>query len=152
MPPLTVNEPFFPESTLDRKDNVSVYYLSVHGADYVLAPGLTLGEFASKCGQDQVIVDNDFLQKYAVLRHLAGRIKINRGYSSWLHHRENVYEGKPIDEVPKLSAHLFGAGADMVPLDCSLETLEELCHRVGFGGIKRYGTFVHADTGKKRTW
>lgn len=137
---------------LDRKDNLSVYCLSVHGEAYVLTNGLTLGEFASKCGQDQVIVSNDLLIAYGILRSKSGRIKINRGYSSWLHHRDNVYEGVPIEKVPKLSAHLFGMGADMVPLDMELDDFAELCRSLGFGGVKQYETFVHADVGNKRTW
>tara|TARA_B110000503_G_C7162302_1_gene420204 strand:+ start:3293 stop:3730 length:438 start_codon:yes stop_codon:yes gene_type:complete len=142
----------FPESVLDLKNKLSVYCLSVHGENFVLSPGLCLKEFSSRCGQDQVIVSQIFLQMYAVLREKAGRIQINRGYSSWLWHLEHVYKGTPKEDVPELSYHLFGMAADMVPLDIKMEEFAQLCKDIGFGGVKNYGGFVHADSGKKRTW
>jgi hypothetical protein len=136
---------------LDNKRDLSVYSISVHGEDYALAPGLTLGEMRSKCGQDQVIVSNTLLQGWILLRSMAGPIQVNRGYSSWMHHRDVVYAGRPGD-VTDLSYHLFGMAIDAVPLDTSVAALGEACKAVGFGGVKNYGSFVHFDVGRIRTW
>lgn len=148
----------FPETMLDRKEGLLVYCVSVHGEDFQLAPGLKLKEFRSKCGQDQVIVQPTFLQMWAVLRNEAGPIVLTRGYSSWLHHRDSVYEGVPIEKVPKESLHLFGMAADCLPQNMTCEQFAELARKIGFGGVKHYPEknggkgMVHVDTGPKRTW
>jgi uncharacterized protein YcbK (DUF882 family) len=54
--------------------------------------------------------------------------------------------------VARRSFHVKGMAADVFLEKVSLSTLKKKATRLAFGGVARYGNFVHMDVGPLRTW
>jgi uncharacterized protein YcbK (DUF882 family) len=68
--------------------------------------------------------------------------------------RKPEYNDK-LPDAAKNSAHLYGMACDVSTKGYSVAqrvTFIRAATKVGFGGIGLYGTFIHVDTGRVRTW
>lgn len=80
------------------------------------------------------------MYKLEAVRKKAGNspVKINSGFRSLNHNRD-------VGGVPN-SMHTYGLAADIVVSGKTPAQVRDIAKTSGFSGIKRYGTFVHADS------
>ena len=127
-------------------DEVRVYALSEHGADFQVSTYFTLVEFACKDGSDVVLVHPQLAKGLDALRRASGSpVVLTNSYRTFSH---NAKVGGA-----KRSKHLYGLAADVVSLVWTPEEVAGWAEDEGFGGIGRYNTFTHLDVyGQGRRW
>ena len=104
----------------------------------------TAKEIACK-GYDSIVINEHALDILQKAREDAGvPFVINSGYRSILHN--NAIGGVAG------SRHLNGSAFDVSTNGQSANHILEALMAAGFTGIGLYDTFIHADTGKTRTW
>jgi|TARA_Y100000310_G_scaffold88415_1_gene85364 uncharacterized protein YcbK (DUF882 family) len=110
-------------------------------------PHFSPKEIASR-GNGSVLVVPEAMDILERAREIAGKpFKINSSFRDRLHNAR-------VGGAPK-SAHRGGLG--LLAFDISLRGHEprellDACRRAGFTGFGFYRTFLHADTGRKRSW
>lgn len=96
-------------------------------------------------GTGDIVVVPAFLNLLEELRDkLARPLTINCAYRSPLHNAR--VGGAPLSE------HKFGRAADIACPVADRRSLLLAARSVGFTGIGYYASFLHVDTGPKRTW
>jgi uncharacterized protein YcbK (DUF882 family) len=73
-------------------------------------------------------------------------------YSGYRSPEYNRYLRRKSRRVAKKSYHLRGMAADVRLENVGLNRLKREARRLSFGGVSRYGRFVHIDVGPCRTW
>jgi len=106
-----------------------------------------VGDFACRCcGKN--LVRKELVQLVKKSERVGFNITIHSGYRCKEHNRA-------VGGAPR-SQHLYGKAADIsVPrdeMDCLGHVLWALWHCKVIGGISRYKTFFHIDTGRHRKW
>jgi len=127
-------------------DSVQMFSLELSGKDLDIAPHFTLGEFASHCGNDQVLVHPLLVTGLVALRKWAGAtVTINSAYRSVLHNNKIGGAAK--------SKHPLGMAADVVVKGKTPDEVATWAEGMGWGGVGRYKTFTHLDvSGEGRRW
>ncbi|HHV41964.1 MAG TPA: DUF882 domain-containing protein [Clostridiaceae bacterium] len=113
--------------------------------DVNLAPNFKLREFECKhCGT--VKIDPELVRRLQVMRDEIGKpIIINSGYRCPEHNRAVGGAAG--------SQHLYGTAADIVCPGASIQQVRQAAEKhFKNGGIGRYNTYTHVDTGPKRRW
>lgn len=121
--------------------------LSVHGRFFRLGQHFVLGELASRCGADLVLVHPALVCALAQLRRHFGRpVVVTSGYRTPAHNA--CVGGK------SRSRHLYGMAADVQVPGVPPADVAAYCDGVlGVGGLGRYRTFTHLDVdGRGRRW
>lgn len=134
-------------------DDTGLYSLQVDGAGLKLRPGFKLGEFASRCGCDQVLVHPWLLDGLEALRSEFGKVvRINSAYRT-VRHNKAVGGRQTGENRSGGSKHLYGLAADVDVLTVSPDAVASWAEAMGFGGVGRYNTFTHIDVwGINRRW
>lgn len=115
------------------------------GYAYRIAPHFTLGEFACRhCGTVKLRWLPELCDRLEQLRaHFGAAVHINSGYRCPDHNRA-------IGGVPD-SQHVAGKAADIAVRGHSPVVVSAWAWEYGgFGGVGKYGTFTHVDTGPRR--
>ncbi len=120
---------------------VKKYSLKVSG-DYALSKNFKVREFRSRCGADEILIDENLVLLLQKMRDEFGKILISSAY------RTQQYNTK-VGGV-KNSQHVLGRAAD-ITLSNPKHLLEaaRYAEKIGFTGIgldDRYGMFLHLDT------
>ena len=102
-------------------------------------------EIASK-GNGSILVDEDALDRLQALRDLVRKpLHLNSAYRDPFHNAK--VGGSP------LSMHKTGKAFDINLTGHDKQSLIAAAREVGFTGLGiNYKTFLHVDTGRKRTW
>ncbi len=107
-------------------------------------PNFTPAEIASN-GDGSVLINADAMDKLQLLRDLIGRpLIINSAY------RDPIYNAK-VGGAP-LSMHKQGRAFDIALRGHDRRQLARAAQAAGFTGFGYYNTFLHVDTGRKRSW
>ena len=113
-------------------------------------PNFKPAEIACK-GSGELVVDEAALDKLQALRRALGRpVVINSGYRSERHN--NAVGGSPTSQHRLGKAFDIALRGPMAARDIERDELIVEALAVGFTGIGLYDTFVHVDTGPKRSW
>ena len=104
-----------------------------------------------RTGQTHGIDPRIFLLLHRMTTHLGTRkpIHLVSGYRCGATNQKLAIADRG---VAKKSLHLVGRAADIFIEGCSLKNLQKSAISLGMGGVGRYATFVHVDTGKVRRW
>lgn len=106
-------------------------------------PNFSPKEIACRhCGE--VLIDTDFMDTLQRQRSLSGPIHLSSVYRCSTHNA--LVGGAP------LSMHKFGRAGDQTLRGSDRSAKVNQATAAGFSGIGLYRTFVHADTGRKRSW
>lgn len=101
-------------------------------------------ELASK-GDGSLLVHYESINKLQILRDYIGKpLVVTSAY------RDPIHNAK-IGGAP-LSMHKFGRAFDILRQGHNIEEFVVAARAIGFGGIAYANTFIHVDTGRKRTW
>lgn len=101
-------------------------------------------EMASK-RDGSIAVDPDMMDKLETARRIIGKpFHILSAYRDPIHNA--AVGGAP------MSMHKFGKAVDIATHNHDRDRLVEVLKEVGFTGFGIYKTFIHADTGRARTW
>lgn len=114
-----------------------------------ISKNFTVEEFSCNCGCGQLFIDNKLVNMMQTFRdRLNIPIKINCVNRCEKHNAE-------IPNSSQNSLHLKGSACDFsVPGFSAKELQVSVLHSddIFTGGIGMYDTFMHIDTGKKRSW
>jgi len=103
-------------------------------------------ELASK-GDGSLLVDHDAIARLDRMRDMIGKpFIITSAYRDPLHNAR-------VGGAPQ-SYHKRGKAFDISLRGHNVDQMKRAAERVGFGGIavSRRGSFIHVDTGTRRTW
>lgn len=101
-------------------------------------------ELASK-GDGSLLVDHDAIARLDAMRHAVGiPFIITSAYRDSLHNAR-------VGGAPR-SYHKRGQAFDILLRGHNPDQLRREAERAGFGGIAFANTFIHVDTGPRRTW
>lgn len=101
-------------------------------------------ELASK-GGGSLLVDHDAISKLELMREIVGRpFIITSAYRDPLHNAR-------VGGAPR-SFHKYGKAFDISLRGHNKDQLKAAAIEAGFGGIAFAKTFLHVDTGRRRTW
>ena len=101
-------------------------------------------ELASK-GDGSLLVHYESINKLQILRDYIGKpLVITSAYRDPIHNAK--VGGSP------LSMHKFGRAFDISRQGHDIKELVQAARDVGFGGVAYANTFIHVDTGRRRTW
>tara|TARA_R110000823_G_scaffold216458_1_gene346053 strand:- start:769 stop:1143 length:375 start_codon:yes stop_codon:yes gene_type:complete len=97
-------------------------------------------------GTGEIAINPDALEKLDKLREmLGGPVRVSSAYRS-------AYHNAKVGGAP-LSQHRLGSAFDIVLGSREKSEIERVARAVGFTGLGlRYKTFIHVDTGRKRSW
>ena len=101
-------------------------------------------ELASK-GDGSLLVHFESLNKLQILREY-----IDKPFVITSAYRDPIHNAK-VGGAP-LSMHTLGRAFDISRQGHDINELVEAAKIVGFGGIAYANTFIHLDTGRRRTW
>lgn len=79
----------------------------------------------------------------------AGSVEILSGYRT---PKTNAMLARNMEGVALRSLHMEGRAIDFRIPGLSLDHVARIAWGLGYGGVGLYGTFVHVDTGHRRTW
>lgn len=117
---------------------VKTYSLRLDGGRK-LSANFTVREFRSKCGSDQVLVDEALVILLQKIRdHFGKAITINSAYRTAAHNKKVGGSTK--------SQHLLGTAADIAVSGVTPLAVAQYAESLGAGGIGLYGSFTHVDT------
>lgn len=137
----------------DPKDCL-VFSSKALGDDHEIAPGLSVREAKSKCGQDIFLVHPVLLILWTHVRITIGvALTVGSLYRTWLHHlaeydlinKNRKKLGLEPTKVPQDSAHLYGMAIDIHCKGDVKEKIIALAKKLGVGGIGVYSWGVHLD-------
>ena len=129
------------DMTFSQADTLELK-LSQLGANYRLSRNFKLGEFASKCGADTVLIHPALLVGMQAIRDLLGvPLTINSGYRT-VTHNDNIGGAKH-------SLHLLGMAVDLSGADP--KEIAKVARDLGMVA-RTYPTFCHVDIGQNRNW
>jgi uncharacterized protein YcbK (DUF882 family) len=115
------------------------------GRGYKVSRNFTLGELASKDGDNIVLLHPALILGLQAIRdHVGKPVHVNSCYRSPEHNK--AIGGS------KQSLHVQGMAFDVVIKGLTPMEIASIANDMGFGGIKAYSSFTHVDVGKKRTW
>ena len=101
-------------------------------------------ELACK-GTGELLVDHDAICKLEAMREIIGRpFIITSAYRSPLHNAR-------VGGAPR-SKHKEGKAFDIALAGHNKDALKQAAIKAGFGGIAFARSFIHVDTGARRTW
>ena len=137
-------------------------YLVVHpdtnkrfiaSGSHKLTPNFTVEEFASRDGNEVVIIDECIIRKCQALRDMVGHsVSIGRGFTTISHNA--TIAGASVE-----SKHLFGSAVDVSPSPRNRKkyTPHQWFKVVEFvfgwdAGLGEYSGHTHADYDKRRRW
>ena len=129
------------DMTFSQADTLELK-LSQLGANYRLSRNFKLGEFASKCGADTVLIHPALLVGMQAIRDILGvPLTINSGYRTVAHN----------DKIggAKHSLHLLGMAVDLSGADP--KEIAKVARDLGMVA-RTYPTFCHVDIGQNRNW
>ena len=107
-------------------------------------PNFTPKELASK-GNGSVLIDYDAMYRLQIMRNIIGKpFHITSAYRDPLHNAR--VGGSPN------SFHKKGKAFDISLAGHTKRELKKAATAVGFGGIAFARSFIHVDTGRRRTW
>lgn len=98
----------------------------------------------SSNGDGSILVNHDALAKLQRLREKVGPLIINSAY------RDPIYNAR-IGGAPR-SMHKEGRAFDISLRNHDRTELLQAALSVGFAGVGKYQTFLHVDTGPRRSW
>ena len=126
--------------------DVLLFSLQRHGADFRLGEHFRLVEMASKDGADLVKVHPALLLLLEqIRRHFDQPVHVTSAYRTADHNRR--IGGQPT------SKHLLGMAADIQVQSTPPDAVAAYADQLGVGGRGRYPTFVHVDVdGRDRRW
>ena len=106
-------------------------------------PNFSRAEVACRhCGE--VLIHEPSMDALQQLRNSLGPIRLTSAYRCPVHNA--LVGGAP------LSQHKFGRAFDII-LDYDKDEIHRLAEQAGFTGFGlHYKTFIHVDTGPRRTW
>lgn len=127
-------------------DSIQIFSLTLSGKGLEIAPHFTLGEFASHCGNDMVMVHPKLVTGLMALREWAGvPVTINSSFRTPLH---NSHVGGAAK-----SKHRLGQAADVTVENKTPSEVAAWAEGMGWGGVGRYDNFTHLDvSGEGRRW
>jgi uncharacterized protein YcbK (DUF882 family) len=129
------------DMTFSQADTLELK-LSQLGANYRLSRNFKLGEFASKCGADTVLIHPALLVGMQAIRDIIGKpLTINSGYRTVTHN----------DKIggAKHSLHMLGMAVDLSGVDP--KEIARVARDLGMVA-RTYPTFCHVDIGQNRNW
>jgi len=132
---------------------LNVGYISRDGATFHPSEHFTYAEFMCKDGSDVVIWCPLLFEGLEKIRqHFGGKpVDIDSGYRTYSHHAA-IYRNIGIP-VKKYSEHPNGRAADIAVISVAPNEVADYAESIGFGGVGRYNTFTHVDTGSpNRRW
>lgn len=109
-----------------------------------LSKNFKVKEFRSKCGADEVLIDEKLVKLLQKIRDKFGKVSISSAYRTAKHNAK-------VGGVPK-SQHRYGTAADITLSFSSAKKLLECARyaeKIGFTGIgldNKYQNFIHLDT------
>lgn len=115
-----------------------------------LSKNFKVKEFRSKCGSDEILIDEKLVQLLQKVRDKFGVVNISSAY------RTESYN-KKVGGVPK-SQHRYGTAVDItLPFASAKKLLEcaRYAEKIGFTGIgldNKYQNFLHLDTREKASY
>ena len=120
---------------------VKKYSLKKEG-EKKLSANFKVREFRSKCGSDEILIDEKLVTLLQKMRDKFGAINISSAY------RTSAYN-KKVGGVSN-SQHLYGLAADITIQDSSrLLEAAQYAEKIGFTGVgldDKYQKFLHVDT------
>lgn len=120
------------------------FYLDQVGIGFKVSEHFLLGEFASKCGSNQILLHHALITGVQAIRTATGgALRINSGYRSPSHNASVGGSAK--------SLHMIGLAADISSDTHSPEQLAHIASKLGMVA-RPYRTFCHVDVGQPRTW
>ena len=126
---------------------VKKYSLKKH-SELKLSENFKVKEFRSRCGSDEILIDEKLITLLQKMRDKFGAINISSAY------RTASYN-KKVGGVSG-SQHLYGLAADITIQDTSrLLEAAQYAEKIGFTGVgldDKYQKFLHVDTRKSKSF
>lgn len=130
--------------TWEKLDSVVKYSLKTDGEKYV-SKNFQVKEFACKDGSDEVLICKVNVERLQAFRSKIGKpIRINSGYRTVSY---NKRVGGASD-----SLHTFGYATDLYVDGMSPASVYGALTGTHKGGLGKYRTFTHMDSGRRRRW
>lgn len=130
--------------TWEKLDSVVKYSLKADGDKYV-SKNFKVKEFACKDGSDEVLICKVNVERLQAFRTKIGKpIHINSGYRTVTY---NKRVGGASD-----SLHTFGYATDFYVDGMTPAQVYALLNPTHKGGLGKYKTFTHMDSGRRRRW
>jgi murein L,D-transpeptidase YcbB/YkuD len=112
-----------------------------------LSKNFKVKEFRSKCGADEILIDDKLVKLLQKVRDKFGKVSVSSAYRTEKHNAK-------VGGVPK-SQHRYGTASDITLSFSSAKKLLECARyaeKIGFTGIgldNKYQNFLHLDTREK---
>jgi hypothetical protein len=122
-----------------NKHAVCVFSLK-NDAETQITPNFKVREFASKCGDDMIFIDTDFVKNklQKIREHFNKPIKITSGYRSEAHNKKTGGS--------KNSYHLKGEAFDISVSDITPSEVCKYAESIGILGVIQYPNWTHIDS------
>ena len=126
--------------------SAKTYSLRAHGPAFKLSEHFALIEFASRDGNDKVLVHPALVSLLEAVRaHFGKPVRVNSGYRSPAHNRRIG--------GAKSSRHVMGMAADIMIKGVTPKQVQAFVEGLNPGGLGHYMSFTHVDVeGVGRRW
>lgn len=117
--------------------NVKKYSKSKNG-NTKLSNNFIIKEFASKDGNDSILIDLEMIHILQKIREIGGVVNINSAYRTSSHNQKIGGASN--------SYHLYGRAFDIKCSGLNVDNICNIANTLGIKGIIKYPSFVHIDS------